>query len=155
MIVLQATISRLYPSALQERMMARVGGQCRALWNHWLAVTRDRYDAEGKFAFYAEMSAALPATQKEERYLGLPHRCAQMTVQKLDRALRECGKKAAARKGFPKFKRRDDRRDTFRFVGRELRVEPGRIRLPAIGWLGPIDFHGLHSRFRECRCLPS
>ena len=135
MIVLQATIGRLYPSALQERMMARVGGQCRALWNHWLAVTRDRYEAEGKFAFYAEMSAALPAMRKEERYLGLPHRCAQMTVQKLDRALRECGKKAAARKGFPKFKRRDDRRDTFQYVGRELRVEPGRIRLPAIGWL--------------------
>jgi hypothetical protein len=134
-IVLQATIGRLYPSALQERMMARVGGQCRALWNHWLAVTRDRYEAEGKFAFYAEMSAALPAMRKEERYLGLPHRCAQMTVQKLDRALRECSKKAAARKGFPKFKRRDDRRDTFQFVGRELRVEPGRIRLPAIGCL--------------------
>lgn len=115
--------------------MARVGGQCRALWNHWLAVSRDRYEAEGKFAFYAEMSAALPALRKEERYLGLPHRCAQMTVQKLDRALRECGKRAAARKGFPKFKRRDDRRDAFQFVGRELRVEPGRIRLPAIGWI--------------------
>ena len=115
--------------------MARVGGQCRALWNHWLAVSRDRYEAEGKFAFYAEMSAALPVMRKEERYVGLPHRCAQMTVQKLDRALRDCGKRAASRKGFPKFKRRDDRRDAFQFVGRELRVEPGRIKLPSFGWL--------------------
>jgi putative transposase len=134
-IVLQATTGRLYPSASQERAMARVGGQCRALWNHWLAVSRDRYEAEGKFAFYAEMSAALPAMRKEERFAGVPHRCAQMTVQKLDRALRDCGKKMASRKGFPKFKRRDDRRDTFQFVGRELRVEPGRIKLPSFGWL--------------------
>jgi putative transposase len=134
-IVLQATTGRLYPSASQERAMARVGGQCRALWNHWLAVSRDRYATEGRFAFYAEMSAALPMMRKEERYFGLPHRCAQITVQKLDRALRDCGRRAASRKGFPKFKRRDDRRDTFQFVGRELRVEPGRIKLPSFGWL--------------------
>jgi putative transposase len=116
-------------------MMARIGGQCRALWNHWLAVNAERYAAEGKFAFYKEMSAALPALRREERFGGLPHRCAQMTVQKLDRALRDCAKAATARKGFPKFKRRSDRRDAFQFVGRELRFEPGRIKLPALGWL--------------------
>lgn len=133
--VLQATTGRLYPTAAQERAMARIGGQCRALWNHWVAVSTERYATEGKFAFYAEMSAALPAMRKEERYAGLPHRCAQMTVQKLDRALRDCAKARAVRKGFPKFKRRDDRRDAFQFVGRELRVESGRVRLPALGWL--------------------
>lgn len=135
MKVLQATTGRLYPSAAQARTMARIGGQCRALWNHWLAVNVERYAAEGKFAFYKEMSAALPAMRREERFAGLPHRCAQMTVQKLDRALRDCAKAAKARKGFPKFKRRDDRRDAFQFVGRELRVEPGRIKLPALGWV--------------------
>ena len=133
--VLQATTGRLYPSASQARTMARIGGQCRALWNHWLAVSAERYAAEGRFAFYKEMSAALPAMRKEERFAGLPHRCAQMTVQKLDRALRDCAKAAVARKGFPRFKRRDDRRDAFQFVGRELRVEPGRIKLPALGWV--------------------
>ena len=48
-IVLQATTGRLYPTASQERAMARIGGQCRALWNHWLGVSRDRYTAKGKF----------------------------------------------------------------------------------------------------------
>ena len=115
--------------------MARIGGQCRALWNHWLAINAECYAAEGKFAFYAEMSAALPAMRKEERFAGLPHRCGQMTVQRLDRALRVCAKTATARKGFPKFKRRDDRCDAFQFVGRELRLEPGRVRLPALGWV--------------------
>lgn len=141
---LMASTGRLYPSAMQAKAMARIGGQCRALWNHWLAVNAERYAAEGKFAFYKEMSAALPAMRREERFAGLPHRCAQMTVQKLDRALRDCActkwtpkgvKAATARKGFPKFKRRSDRRDAFQFVGRELRFEPGRIKLPALGWL--------------------
>jgi hypothetical protein len=81
------------------------------------------------------MSAALPAMRREARFAGLPHRCAQMTVQRLDQALRDCAKAAKAGKGFPKFKRRDDRRDAFQFVGRELRVEPGRIKLPAPGWV--------------------
>lgn len=135
-IVLQATIGKLYPTAAQARAMARIGGQCRALWNHWLATSRDRYAAEGKFAFFAEMSAALPAMRKEERFTGLPHRAAQMTVQKLDRALRECGKRALTRKGFPRFKRRDDRQDAFQFVGRrEICVKDGRVRLPVLGWL--------------------
>ena len=135
MIVLQATTGRLYPSAMQAKAMARIGGQCRALWNHWLAVNAERYAADGKFAFYKEMSAVLPAMRREERFAGLPHRCAQMTVQKLDRALRDCARAATARKGFPKFKRRDDRRAAVQFVGRELHALPGRIKLPALGWL--------------------
>lgn len=134
-IVLQATTGRLYPTVAQSRAMARIGGQCRALWNHWLGVNRDRYAADGKFAFYAEMSAALPAMRREDRFDGLPSRAAQMTVQKLDRALRDCAKRATARKGFPRFKRRDDRDDAFQFVGCELRIEPGRIRLPTLGWI--------------------
>jgi Helix-turn-helix domain len=100
-IVLQATTGRLYPSAMQAKAMARIGGQCRALWNHWLAVNAERYAADGKFAFYKEMSAALPAMRREEQFAGLPHRCAQMTVQKLDRALRDCARAATARKGVP------------------------------------------------------
>src|SRR4029077_7562626 len=134
-IVLQAATGRLCPATAQSRTRAHIGGQCRALWNHWLAVSRDRYAGEGKFAFYTEMSAALPALRKEDRYAGLPHRCAQMTVQKLDRALKDCAKSKTARKGFPRFKRRDDRSDAFQFVGHEARCEEGRIKLPALGWL--------------------
>ncbi len=116
---------------------ARTGGQCRALWNLFLAETIERYKAEGKFVFYAEMSARLPKLIKEDpRLAGLPHRAARMTVQKLDRALRDCAKsKGSARRGFPEFKRFSDRSDAFSFVGREVRVAEGRVRLPKIGWL--------------------
>jgi putative transposase len=134
-MVMQATKGRLYGGGLGT--VARIGGQCRAVWNLFVAESAERYKAEGKFVFYAEMSARLPKLIKEDpRLAGLPHRAAQMTVQKLDRALRDCAKsKGKARRGFPRFKKYHDRSDAFSFVGREVRVEPGRIRLPKIGWL--------------------
>ena len=130
---MQATKGRLYGAPVG--LAVRMGGQCRALWNLFLAETCDRYRAERKFVFYAEMSARLPKLiQDDPRLCGLPHRAAQMTVQRLDRALKDCAKShGAKRKGFPKFKRRDDRADAFSFVGRECRFEPGRVRLPKIG----------------------
>ena len=136
---MQATKGHAYGGAVNGPLahVARIGGQCRALWNLFLAETADRYRAEGKFLFYAEMSAGLPRLLKDDpRLAGLPHRAAQMTVQRLDRALRDCAKaKGGARKGFPRFKRRDDRRDGFQFVGRECRFETGRVRLPKVGWV--------------------
>jgi putative transposase len=134
-LVMQATKGRLYGRHLDS--VARIGGQCRAVWNLFLGESVARYKAEQKFVFYTEMSARLPKLLKEDpRLAGLPHRCAQMTVQKLDRALRDCAKsKGANRRGFPRFKSYSDRRDAFSFVGREIRLEDGRIRLPKIGWL--------------------
>ncbi len=113
---MQAAKGRLYGANL--RAAACVGGQCRAVWNLFLGETAERYKAEGKFLFYAEMSARLPKLLKEdERLTGLPHRAAQMTVQRLDRALRDCAKsRGASRRGFPKFKRHADRDDAFSFA---------------------------------------
>lgn len=139
--VMQATKGRLYGGGLDA--VARIGGQCRAVWNHFLAQTVQRYEAEGKFVFYNEMSAQLPKLLKaDERLTGLPHRAAQMTVKKLDRALRDAGKsKGTQRRGFPKFKKHSTRSDAFSFVGREVRVENGRVRLPRVGWLRVRGMH--------------
>lgn len=135
---MQAVKGQLYGGAVNGPLAAvrRIGGQTRAIWNHFLAQNVARYEAEQKFVFYAEMSAALPSLLKNDpRFAGCPHRAAQMTVQKLERALRECGRGAANRKGFPKFKRHSDRSDAFSFVGRECRFGEDRIRLPKIGWV--------------------
>ena len=133
--VMQAAKGKLYGGGLAA--VARIGGQCRAVWNLFVRESAARYAAEGKFVFYAEMSARLPVLLKTDpRLAGLPHRAAQMTVQKLDRALRDCAKsKGRARRGFPRFKSYRDRADAFSFVGREVRVEDGRVRLPKVGWL--------------------
>ena len=110
-LVMQAAKGRLYGGGLKA--VARIGGQCRAVWNLFVAESAKRYQAEGKFVFYAEMSARLPKLLKEDpRLAGLPHRAAQMTVQKLDRALKDCAKsKGKARRGFPRFPARRDTPD--------------------------------------------
>ena len=78
--------------------VARIGGQCRAVWSLVLAETCDRYKAEGKFAFYAEMSARLPKLLRDDpRLAGLPRRAAQMTVQRPDRALKDRALRTAPR----------------------------------------------------------
>lgn len=134
--VLQATKGKLYANKGRANAIARTGGQCRYLWNLFLAENIERYRVEKKFVFEAEMSARLPALRRSDPKLaGLSSRAAQKTVQKLDRALRDCFKGAANRKGFPRFKRRDDRSDAFSLVASECRFEPGRVRLPKIGWV--------------------
>ena len=97
---MQACKGRLYGGGLKA--VARIGGQCRAVWNLFVAENAKRYQDEGKFVFYPEMSARLPKLIKDDpRLAGLPHRAAQMTVQRLDRALKDCAKsKGKARKGF-------------------------------------------------------
>ena len=83
--------------AAVPKAVARIGGQCRAVWNMFVAESAERHKAEGKFVFYAEISARLPKLLKNDpRLAGLPHRAAQMTVQRLDRALKDCAKAAAA-----------------------------------------------------------
>jgi len=93
-IVLQAAKGKLYAGTAQADAIARMGGQCRYLWNLFLAESIERYRAEKKFVFYSEMSARLPKLLKSDPKLaGLPHRAAQMTVQKLDRAARAIASK--------------------------------------------------------------
>ena len=78
--VMQAAKGRLYGGPVVHA--ARMGGQCRAVWNLFLAETCERYKAEGKFLFYAEVSGRLSKLLKDDpRLCGLSHRAAQMTVQ--------------------------------------------------------------------------
>lgn len=134
--VLQAAKGKLYGGKRRIDAVARRGGQCRYLWNLFLAENVERYRGEKQFVFCAAMSSWLPTLLKTNPKLaGLPHRAAQMTVRKLDRTMRDCLKGAANRKGFPRFKRRDDNADAFCVVARECRFEPARVRPPRIGWL--------------------
>jgi putative transposase len=134
--VMQASKAKIYGSQNRVKEIAKIGGQCRFVWNHFLALNIESYRETGKFIFYKEMSALLTKLLHEEPALaGCPHRPAQMTVQRLDRALKDCAKtRGKTRKGFPKFKRRSANADAFSFVGREIRLADGRIRLPKIGW---------------------
>jgi IS605 OrfB family transposase len=89
--VLQAAKGQLYGGQIKGPLaaVARIGGQRRYLWNLFLADNSQRHQTERKFIFYREMSARLPSLLKNDEHLrGLPHRVAQMTVRRLDVAIR-------------------------------------------------------------------
>jgi putative transposase len=136
MKVMQASKGKFYGNPARVSEIAKISSQCRFVWNHFLALNIEFYRETGKFIFYKEMTARLTKLLHSEPQLqGCPHRPAQMTVQRLDRALKDCAKsKGKTRKGFPKFKRRSTNADIFSFAGTEIRLADGRIRLPKIGW---------------------
>jgi IS605 OrfB family transposase len=163
---------------------ARLGGQTRYLWNLCTALNNERMKVEGKFVFGGELSAMLPKLLKTDPKLqGLPHRAAQMQTQNFDKTLKyyiehkaefqridaKRKAKSAARvakglpplkpkkSGIPQFKRRDDRTDSFSFVGRECKIEPRRVKLPNIGWVSvrgldiPQETRDAHAAIKKAR----
>ena len=180
--ILQARKGKILGSGVKAA--ARLGGQTRHLWNLFTELNNKRMQAEGKFVFYRELSLLLPKLLKEDGKLcGLPHRAAQMQAHNFDRTLQNYVKnkiefqridarrkaRSAARvatglpplkprkSGIPQFKRWDDHRDAFSFVGRECRFEARRIRLPKIGWVRvrgldiPQDIREAHDAVRTAR----
>jgi putative transposase len=134
--VLQATTGRLYLTGKQAAAVARIGGQCRALWNYWLGESKRRYAAEQRFFLYGEMQPALKTMRREDpAFVGLPAACGDRVLQNLDGALRASWRGAAGRKGFPRFRRKDDERDFFQITGLNTGVRAKSVRVPTVGWL--------------------
>lgn len=117
--------------------MARIGGQCRALWNHWVAENKDRYGREKKFKFFKELCASVRGLRQYPEFFSIPGRCAQEVAKHLDRALQNCTKTAKNRKNFPKFKKKGAHSDAFHFVGAAIiggcEKYKGKIRIPLVG----------------------
>ena len=72
MMVMQAAKGQLYGGELGA--VARVGGQCRVVWNLFVAASAKCYKADGKFVIYSEMSAQLPKQLKVDSRLAAPGR---------------------------------------------------------------------------------
>ena len=86
MKVMQAGKGKILRTSNRIKDIARIGVQCRFVWNHFLAVNIESYRETGKFIFYKEMAARLTKLLHTEPVLaGCPHRPAQMTLQRLDR----------------------------------------------------------------------
>lgn len=119
---------RLYPTRVQTEQLKQIGGNCRWLWNHLLYLNQERYTAEKKFIFYADMAKMLPSMKKETDWLGAAPACSlQRVARNLDGAL-----KASFRggKGFPRFKKKSNFRDAFYLTNQSFSVGDGVVHLP-------------------------
>ena len=112
---------RLYPSPAQESILRQTAGNCRYVWNTFLAQEIATYENSKKFNFYNKNSAALTLLKKEketEWLTNAPAVAMQQSLRMLDQALKGSFKKKgvntpSTRKGFPKFKSRKNHEASF------------------------------------------
>lgn len=116
---------RFYPSPEQEPILCQAEGNCRYVWNHFLAREMETYKESKKFNFYNRNSADLTLLkmEKDTEWLNdAPAVAMQQSLRMLDRALKESFKKSTGgtstpQKGFPKFKSRKNHQASFTLVG--------------------------------------
>jgi len=122
---------RLTPTPQQRILLAQAVGSCRFVYNHLLALNKERYDVEQKFIFTTEMVNMLPHLKQEYPFLS------DVFSQSLQQSLRHLGDafqnffKGNAE--FPTFQKKG-RADSFT-CPQKFRVveETNRLFVPKIG----------------------
>ncbi|WP_236009773.1 IS607 family element RNA-guided endonuclease TnpB [Actinomadura physcomitrii] len=147
-MVTQAYRFALDPTPAQARALRSHAGAARFAWNWGLAACRDRYDAEGRWWSGAELHRLWNQVKKTDPTLGWwgeNSKCVyQEAFRDLDRALREFvrsrkGTRKGRRPGFPRFKKRDRCRDSFRFCTGAMRCSGRTVTLPRLGTIATHD----------------
>jgi putative transposase len=127
---------RLRPTQAQERVMLRIAGARRFVWNWALARRKAYYAEHGKTISIGQLSMELTALRRASGttwLADLPRECLQQSLRDLDRAFRNFFEKRAR---YPRFKSRKRNQPVFRYhdsirlVGDFLSVPgTGRVRL--------------------------
>jgi putative transposase len=140
--VIQAYRFALDPSPAQERKLRSHAGAARFAWNWGLARCQERYVAEGRWYSAIDLHKLWNAQKKTDPALSWwaeNSKCAyQESFRDLDRALRDFiksgkGRRRGQRLGFPRFKKRGECRDSFRFTTGAIRCDRGTVTLPRLG----------------------
>ncbi|WP_028216131.1 RNA-guided endonuclease InsQ/TnpB family protein [Paraburkholderia oxyphila] len=135
---LQAFRFELMPTGEQVRKMRQFGGLCRRVYNDALAAQQKNREDSGKFVGYAGMAKWLTGWRNSAETPWLkdaPVHAQQHALKDLERAYKNFFE---GRAGFPRFKRKSDQRDSFRYPDRKqikLDRENGRVSVPKLGWL--------------------
>ena len=126
---------RIYPDKEQENLISRTLGSCRFVFNHFLAVRRDQWEANHQSVTYIQTASMLTDLKRREETCWLKEAdsmALQEALKNLDKAYQNFFKKRAR---YPRFKSKHAHSQSYRtrnshngihFVG-------NRIKLPKIG----------------------
>ena len=126
---------RIYPNATQARLIHRTLGCARFVYNHFLAVRRDQWNANRKSIDYTESSRLLTDLKKREETAWLSEvdsMALQEALRNLDRAFQNFFDKRAR---YPRFKSKHSHAQSYRTRNQSngVRIVGKRIKLPKIG----------------------
>ena len=137
MKVNQAFRYELDPTVRQQRLLARAAGTARYAFNGGLALCKRLLDAGKPVPHAAELHRQWNAEKPQRSWVyGVSKCCGQEALRDLDRAFANFwrGRKEGRRVGFPRFRRKHGRRDSFRLTG-SIKVHPKSVTLPRVGWV--------------------
>ena len=147
---------RLKVNKEQERLLNQNVGNARMIYNHMLNKQKLNYDENGRFFTYVELANMLPDMKKDPSYSFLKNSDAttlQCSVKDLSTAFKNFfesknGSRKGEQMGFPKFKRRNKSRKSFRInnINSSIRVE--KYSKPGSRWrikLGKLGFFSVYN----------
>lgn len=120
---------RLYPTKEQEQQLRQQCGNCRFLWNKFLDMNQQSYDATGKFIFGHNLITSIPDLKQQYDFLGLTFsQSLQQVGRHFDRALQDFIKGI---REFPKHKKRKYRDGLT--IPQKFRLNKHYVFVPKIG----------------------
>lgn len=132
---------RLYPNKEQQQLILSTFGCCRFVYNHYLALSISMYETTGKSNTYNQNSKDLTQLKKENLWLKKVDSVAlQQSLRNLDKAYQNFFRNVKQRKipVFPRFKRKNDRNQSYRLVklqGNYFKIQDSKIRLGKLGYV--------------------
>lgn len=133
---------RIYPNSEQRALIARTFGCARYVYNHFLNLRKETYEASGETIGYVKSSALLTQLKKELTWLkevdSIP---LQESLRDLDFAYQGFFRrlKNGEKPGYPRFKSKRDRRKSYKTKqhvanGKStIYVDDSHVRLPKLG----------------------
>ena len=135
---------RLYPNSEQRSLIARTFGCARFVYNHFLSLRKETYEASGETINYVKSSALLTQLKKELAWLkevdSIP---LQESLRDLESAYQGFFRrvKKGEKPGYPRFKSKHDRRKSYKTKQHvtngkpTIYVDDSYIRLPKLGFV--------------------
>lgn len=133
---------RIYPNGEQQALIARTFGCARFVYNHFLNLRKEAYQASGETINYVKSSALLTQLKKELTWLkevdSIP---LQESLRDLDFAYQGffLRVKKGEKPGYPRFKSKRDRRKSYKTKQHvtngkpTIYVDDSHVRLPKLG----------------------
>ena len=133
---------RIYPNSEQQALIAQTFGCTRFVYNYFLNLRKETYEASGETINYVKSSAMLTQLKKELTWLkevdSIP---LQESLRNLDFAYQGFFRrvKKGEKPGYPRFKSKHDRRKSYKTKQRvtngkpTIYVDNSHIRLPKLG----------------------
>jgi putative transposase len=124
---------RLYPTAEQQKCLAKQFGSARFVYNNALAFKKEAYDKEGKHSSKYDLIKRLVSLKQEFSWLTeCDSQVLQQSIGNLDRAFSNF---FAHRAGFPQFKNKYARQSIQYPQRVKVDQENNTIYLPKVGWI--------------------